>query len=286
MPTIRTLPAALLLAGLLCAPAGAATFIVTEAGDSKDTNLGDGQCTTMLGTCSLRAALGEALALSGSHRIEFNIPTAPNTPAVIAPNSALPTVNRAVEIDGTTQPGSSGNTLPVGNNAVVNVILDGTNAGQNATGLHFFKGASGASVRGLAITRFDGVGIRVDGQLIANGGLQNVTIAGNFIGTDGSGTGDDAAGLLRNGGPGVFIWGQARNTTVGGPAPADRNLIVGSSGVQIINAHQNLLQNNYIGTDRAGDRGAPTWAGLNRVPTTVVATAAASACPPCLRAAT
>ncbi|BEP96975.1 hypothetical protein GmRootA79_53600 (plasmid) [Acidovorax sp. A79] len=263
MQTIRTLSAALLLAYLFCPPAGAATFVVNEEGDGIDTSLGDGLCTTTVGHCSLRAALLESSMHAGPHRIEFNVPTAPNTPAVIAPNSPLPVIARLIVIDGTTQPGSSANTLAVGNNAVVNVRLHGANAGA-ANGLRFDAGASNSVVRGLAITGFQNNGIVLNG-LNVPGGLSGVTIAGNFIGTDGSGSIADATGTLANT-RGIFIYDGAANTMVGGSAPADRNLIVSGSlsfGISVSSTSTGTqVRGNYIGTNRAGLLRVGTYVGV------------------------
>ncbi|MBO9680546.1 MAG: right-handed parallel beta-helix repeat-containing protein [Acidovorax sp.] len=241
---------AVLLAGLWCSAAQAATFTVTEAGDDIDNFLGDGLCVTATGGCSLRAALLEATVLPGSHRIEFNIPTAPGMPAVIAPLSALPAVVAPIVIDGTTQPGSSANTLAVGDNAVINVRLDGANAGASH-GLMFDPNATGSVLRGLAVTRFGRSGVYVSGA-------SGVAIAGNFIGTDG---GD--SGALANVQPAILVDDGAAGTQVGTGAPADRNLIVGNTqGVALESSPGTQVRGNYIGTNRAGTTRVGTETGI------------------------
>src|SRR3954454_12206805 len=51
-----------------------ATLVVTATNDLPDTNVGDGQCRTSQGDCSLRAAMYEANKLPGDNVIAFNIP--------------------------------------------------------------------------------------------------------------------------------------------------------------------------------------------------------------------
>ena len=90
-------------------------------------------------------------------------------------------------------------------------------------------------MRGLVINRFSSSGVFV-------GSPSGDVIAGNFIGTDPTGT-----AALGNS-SGVFINGS--NTTIGGTADGDRNVISGNSGdgVFIIGSN-NVVQGNYIGTD-------------------------------------
>src|SRR5207248_6744963 len=83
-------------------PAQAATFTVTNTNDS--------------GAGSLRQAMLSVNATAGGpHTISFNIPGA--GPHVIQPSTSLPTMTRAVVIDGYTQPSASRNALVNGNNA-------------------------------------------------------------------------------------------------------------------------------------------------------------------------
>ena len=62
--------------------------------------------------------------------IAFNIPgTGVHT---ISPASALPAITNPVIIDGYTQPGASPNTLANGDNAVLEIVLDGAVVGADA----------------------------------------------------------------------------------------------------------------------------------------------------------
>ena len=128
------------------------------------------------------------------------------------------------------------------------IELDGTNAGPGAIGLELQ--ATLSSVRGLVINRFGLDGIR----LTLN---TNNVVAGNFIGTDVTGT--SAAG---NGAHGIHLSG-ASTSTIGGMTAADRNVISGgttsgSQGIQIAGTGTgNVVKGNYIGTSAAGTATLP-----------------------------
>ncbi len=89
--------------------------------------------TSDSGPGSLRQAILNANANPGVDTIDFAIPgTGVHT---ISPASALPTITDPVVIDGYTQPGASPNTLANGDNAVLLIELDGSNAGAGSPGL-------------------------------------------------------------------------------------------------------------------------------------------------------
>jgi CSLREA domain-containing protein len=208
------------------------TFVVTSTSD-----IGDGICNA---TCTLREAITAANAKPGADVINFNIPGIGGT-LTVSPTSVLPSITDAVTIDGYSQPGASANTLGVGNNAVLRIQLSGTNAGDVPAGL-VLKG-SNSTVRGLIINRWMNAGILIDGL----SGFNNV-IAGNFIGTNATGS-----AKLANG-DGVLI--SAPGNILGGTTPGARNLISGNThdGVVLKGSQggTNLIQGNYIGTDKAG----------------------------------
>lgn len=164
------------------------TFTVTNTNDS--------------GLGSLRQAILDANVHSGSDLIKFAI--AGTGVHTISPTSPLPAITDPLAIDGYTQPGAKANTLSTGDNAVLQIELDGTHAGSGANGLTLNTGNS--TVQGLVINHFSGSGIVVSGT-----GATHNTLAGNFIGTNAAGT--SAAG---NGNDGVLITDHASNNTVGG----------------------------------------------------------------------
>jgi len=188
---------------------------------------------------SLREAINDAnLFIGTTDTINFAI--AGGGVRTINLTSPLPTINDSVIIDGYTQPGSSPNTLAQGNNAVLNIELNGTGAG-TTIGLQI--NASNSTIRGLVINRFTSGG---PAGILLNGGTGN-KISGNFIGTNAAGTGDLGQG------EGITINPGSSGNTIGGILPADRNVISGNErGIVLRSTSNNLIQGNYIGTDKTG----------------------------------
>ena len=199
--------------------------------------------TTDSGAGSLRQAILDANAHPNSP------PSTPDTIAFAIPGigvqtinltSGLPVITDPVVLNGYTQPGSSVNTQAQGDNAILLIELNGSNAG-GAAGLVVTAGSS--RIRGLVINRFASDGL----DLQTNGG--NV-VDGNFIGTDPTGTqgrGNSFTGLFVDGGA---------NNLIGGSDPAARNIISrsGFSGIALggPTAMNNRIAGNFIGTDATG----------------------------------
>src|ERR1043165_5833701 len=128
--------AALLLLWLTCSlgaarPAHPATVTVTGSGD---TIALDGSATLREAIASVNAAanVNADVAPVGTYgsgdTIAFNIAGAgPHTISIGA--TPLPIIARPVILDGYTQPGSFENTLAVGDNPVINIVLLGTTSG-------------------------------------------------------------------------------------------------------------------------------------------------------------
>jgi len=196
--------------------------------------------TNNSGAHSLRLAIQCANANPGLETITFNIPGA--GVHTIQPLSILPAITDPVIVDGYSQPGSSPNTLAVGDDAVLQVEIDGSLAGV-VNGLTVNPGGAGSTLKGLVINRVRDAGIRLNG-----GGNR---IEGNFIGTNAAGT-----AALGNGSHGVDL--NSSSNVIGGAASASRNIISGnnSTGVSLAfngNVVQNnSVQGNYIGTNAAG----------------------------------
>jgi IPT/TIG domain/Right handed beta helix region len=226
-----------------------ATYTVTTTADS--------------GPGSLRQAILDANANLGTDTIAFNI----SGPGVqtIAPLTDLPDISEAVTIDGYTQPGSSPNTLTVGDDAVILIEISGANGGR---GLEVMQVGlnSGTTIRGLILS--GGCGVSFD--YVSNQQGQN-RLVGCFLGTT-------ADGAAASGPSGVFL-GSWTNS-VGGLDPADRNVIAGP--ISVYASKQNSITNNYIGTDASGtmalgvDGGvsistfAPLFAELNSISGNVI----------------
>jgi len=230
----------LALAGLALAatlPAAAATFSVTTAADT--------------GAGSMRQAILDANANPGADTIHFAIPG--SGVQTIALGSSLPTISEALIIDGYSQPGASANTNgpDEGSNAVIRIELDGQ-GGFHLIGVTI--GAANVQVRGLAVQRCD-VGVRV-----TTGG-SGAVIAGNFIGTDATGTlapGEQITGIQVQDSSG------ATGVVIGGLSPADRNVVAGNdNGISLDSGTGHVIQGNLVGLDAAGTRKIPlagTWA--------------------------
>lgn len=223
--------------------AAVVTFTVNSAGDASDMDLANGICDTSPNNgrqCTLRAAIQQANDIAGPDKIIFAIGTG-TTLRTISPDSPLPAITDAVSINGYTQAGASENSLTTGNDAVIKVQLNGTNAGAGARGLEIL--GDDIIIRGLAINRFVGDGILITGS--------NNVVDGNFIGTNAAGTAD-----FGNASDGVAILGGSNGNTIGGTTRAARNLISGndSRGVLVAGPSTSgtLIQGNYIGTDAAG----------------------------------
>ncbi|MCI0536805.1 MAG: choice-of-anchor D domain-containing protein, partial [Verrucomicrobiales bacterium] len=210
-----SIPLFLLLAAV---PALANTYTVTHINDS--------------GAGSLRQAILDANANPGLDNISFNIPgTGPHT---IAPSYELPFITNPVVIDGYTQPGASANTLSVGNNAVIKIQIDGVKTSYHGLILHF--SSDGSTIRGLAIYRFPLHAIEISSW--------GCTIAGNYIGTDATGT---ASGI----GNGTGI-NAGNHDVIGGNTPQERN-VISSNYIGISLGSSTQVLGNYIGLQPNGD---------------------------------
>lgn len=196
---------------LLGVPANAALIV---------TNTNDG------GPGSLRQAILDANAHTGSDRIEFDI--APGGSMLIIPNGSLPEITDSVVIDGATQPGYLGRPL---------IAIVGWNSG-DSSGLTVSTGQ--ATINALCVSAYNRSGI----NLLTSGN----TVTGCWIGTDS--TGQTAWG---NNGSGIHV--SAPNNTLGGVAPGAGNVISGCNvGVDIDGAAAtgNSVLGNFIGPDPSG----------------------------------
>ncbi len=224
----------------IAAPTLAATFTVTNTNDE--------------GPGSLRQAILDANALAGSDIIVFAIPG--NLPHRIAVASPLPAVTSPVLIDGYSQPGASANTLPTGWNAVIGIEIDCNALNTASFGLQLATAGAGSSVRGLSIYNVRNVSIRAEGD--------DSVVAGNVVGMRADGRTPNTVGFAATSNRGAIAAyrtnaNNGRRIRIGGPQPADRNLVGGnfngisatSEGAKIEDA---LIENNWIGLD--GSAGA------------------------------
>jgi CSLREA domain-containing protein len=165
----------------------------------------------------------------------------------------LPEITQPVIIDGYSQPGAIRNNETVGDNAILRVALDGTGLGGN-----YSSNARGGEPEGLALGANDCTveGLVLDGWagLAVVMSTERNAIAGNFIGTDVSGTVAQGNAYGIGCGPGSeddVIGDQGNDQNAG------RNLISGQfqagiwMGYDGVFAH-NVITGNDIGTDRTG----------------------------------
>ncbi|MBD2461131.1 DUF4347 domain-containing protein [Oscillatoria sp. FACHB-1407] len=192
------------------------------------------------GPGSLRAAINFANSNPGDDTITFNIPiTDPgyssSTDSFRINLQSDLSVGSTITIDGTSQPGFAG--API-------IELDGSGISGGPGMLVLGFGSDNSIVRGLVFSNILGYGIQIssgDGHVVA----------GNYIGTDVTGTGTTLSSFF---GTGILLSGGS-NTRIGGTTASDRNLISGNViGISINNIAENaLIQGNYIGTDVTGE---------------------------------
>ena len=207
--------------------AHAAILIVSNTADS--------------GAGSLRQALLDSNSSAGVlDTITFNIPVA--GVRTIIPLTVLPTITDPVVIDGYTQPGSSANTMAIGDNSVHLIELNGNSAVCGALVIT----AGNSTVRGVVINRFNG-NCGNTAILLQTGGGN--LVEGCFLGLNAAGT---AASTNRDFGVRIE---SSPNNIIGGTTPAARNVISGNNtGIQINGPASSgtTIQGNYIGTNAAG----------------------------------
>jgi hypothetical protein len=249
---------AILTLGAIAGTAGAATITVTGTGD---TIAVDGSVTLREAITSINngANVNADVVAVGAYgtndMVVFNIAGGCAAPCTITMVGPLPALTKPMTIDGYTQPGASANTnaFPAALNTVLLIELDTTSSGGLAVD------AGGTTIRGLVINRTNGDAIIIT----AAGG--NVTIAGNFIGTNPAGT------IAMPGSSGFAIAVElGNNNVIGGPAPADRNLLSGDpQGGVLVDPFGGAndgtrIQGNYIGSDVTGtvSLNSPTSGGI------------------------
>jgi trimeric autotransporter adhesin len=193
------------------------------------------------GAGSLRQAILDANAATGTRIIKFNIPGA--GPHVIQTVQYLPMLLGDTKIDGYSQPGSSPatDTSP----PVIEVVLNGRLSTGN-WGLNL--GVGNNTVQGLAVNDFPGSGIVINSS--------GNHVRGNVLGADRTGTfarPNAQAGVNINSGEGNLI---------GGADIADRNVISGNGAEGVVifppfnEVYGNVIGTNFDGTAPLGNGGS------------------------------
>jgi Bacterial Ig domain len=241
-------------------PASAApgNYVVNSTSDQDSTTLRN-NCRVGTGTCTLRAALAQADGDGMASTIRFNI--AGTGPHTIAIGSTLDTLNEGdTTIDGYSQPGAAPNTASEGSNASIRVQIAGPGMVQGGVRALVIMSPRN-TIRGLAIyNMFQDIHLGSDDA-------SNNEIAGNFLGTNAAGT--FGATSANNATFGVVVLRGADHNTIGGPDPADRNVISGHAGRGVIvgwvtstadvGTDANLVQGNIVGLTPSGSDRRPNW---------------------------
>ena len=189
------------------------------------------------GPGSLRQAILDSNAQNVvANTIDFRIGT--GGAQTIAPLTDLPAINDAVTLDGTTQPGFAGAPL-----------IEITGSSARGTGL--FVRSPGVTIRGLDVNGFTGAGILLQGPS-TNPAISGITISGNYLGTDLTGT------IAKGNKYGILVGGAVGNL-IGGTSVGAGNLISGNSTTGIFLgafsgslSSLNRIFGNRIGTNAAG----------------------------------
>ena len=232
-------------ATILLAPAlpDAATLTVTS---TADTIAVDGGVTFREAIESINAGANANadVVASGIYGVDdaihFDIAGGCATACRITLASPLGALAKSVTIDGYTQPGSSANTLAVGDNAAIRIEIDGDAL---PAGVFLSLEGSDTTLRGVNL---HGAGFGSAILNIPTG--KNYVVEGNFLGTDPTGS----TGPSGSGGTAIFV--TAQQVRVGGTAPDQRNLIANTNiGVNVRDASTAVLvEGNYFGTDASG----------------------------------
>ncbi|HRN86408.1 MAG TPA: right-handed parallel beta-helix repeat-containing protein [Candidatus Dojkabacteria bacterium] len=205
-------------------------YVVNSTLDESDADIGDLDCYTASGKCTLRAAIQEANSTTNADKIIFNIPgTGPHT---ISLSSALPTITNSLQIDGTTQTGSDCTTKDL------RIVLSGNNL--SSPGLAF-SSTTGGIVKGLVIHGFS----RGINYTSSTGG----TVQCNIIGLA-----QDGVTIVGNSESGITLESNSTGNTIGGSVAGQGNILSGNYiGLDINSSNTNVVQGNYIGTNKGGE---------------------------------
>ena len=219
------------------------TITVNSVGDdgANHAYIGDASTGTTIANgedeITLRSAIETIKAspdTGATFTINFNLPG--DGPHTISPGSSYPTLTGSMIIDGFSQAGAvaNANSLANGNNATVQIEIDGSSAGTDVNAF-VLDGASFA-IKGLSIYGFDA------GIFIENG--SSSSIEGCFLGFNA--LGNRIADEM-----GVTIF-NTDSITIGGTSAASQNVISGNVIITETGAENNVVSGNYIGASPDG----------------------------------
>lgn len=203
--------------------------------------------TNANGAGSLSDAISLANAHAGRDTVAFNIPG--SGPFVIKPDAVngFTSIRDALFINGYSQPGSAPGTF---SSRKISIVLDGSGGAVYLNALYVL--ASNVEIAGLNIRNFGESGVIIDG------GLQNISVWGSFIGTNETGT---AAAPNKRHGVRVSpfattsTWNIVIGTNGDGVNDAwEGNVISGNGidGIWLAYARNAKISGNYIGVGASG----------------------------------
>jgi len=225
----------LVLAFALAATGKADLFVVSTTADS--------------GPGTLRAAIELANSVAGPHTIEFAIPTTdpgyvPGATdfwrITLGAGGALPVVTSQTTIDGWSQRQPPGPGLPI-----IEVDGDALVAGDGLV-----LGASTCIVRGLALVRFPGSGLAIQGATIQRCWVYACNFGVDPFGLTARGNGQDGVQLRAD-----TFFNRVGTNGDGVEDSAERCILSGNSGAGVRadgSGRVNIIAGNFIGTDSTG----------------------------------
>ncbi len=220
--------------------------------------------------CNWNSALRSANGTPGLDKIDFDI-------AEVHPPFGQPLITEPILVDGTSQGrvlfNGSLRLSQIGSSTVRGLAMHGAssrltlqNFGDNIVEDNYFGtidgetsdssgwvwmddsprnqiGGTTAEARNL-FAPTGGTAIQISSRNASDAGSIDNEVRGNYVGTD-------ASGLNPIGGIGIGIAiTKTENNTIGSLSPGGRNVV--AQGVRLVNAADNLVQGNYIGTDASG----------------------------------
>jgi parallel beta-helix repeat protein len=258
----------LLLLALLCGlwgaqpvPVRAAGFVVddiTDDANAHDKNPGDGICASWYNTCTIRAAIEEADALSGADTITF----ASQMSIYLDATQAALKMNSQIRLDASSMWNTAHNQPGVIINGVDRSFTCLSIYGINAEvyGLFIYNCFSAIAI----YSAYNTIGGTLQGQrnvlssntsngvYLGNSGAHHNVVQGNWIGL--STTGDSEAPNDY----GVIIINGAHDNTIGGDTSAKGNYISGNTtgGIMIdgFGSNNNRVGGNIIGLPAVGSQ--------------------------------
>jgi hypothetical protein len=254
----------LLLNGLVLAD----TFVVNTGRDSHDADPGDGAAADEFypdsSSCSLRASIEEANALSGRDTVLIPLSLSPiyldlGSLILEGNGTAILGLEGRPVLDGVDNPTNHATFVVSADSCVIAGLEIQRSRGpaidvfSSANTLGGSDSGAGLVLIGNNLDDLSGSCLRISGE-----GARNNKLQGSYVGMT-------ADGITPRSNPnGVLLDHHAADNSIGGTAAASRNIISGNTGWGVIitgGAYANEVTGNYIGPDSTGYSGPGNGAG-------------------------